>query len=82
MPREQWDAPDDEWPAQQPEWHARYGDRRQALVFIGQRIDETALRTRIDACLLDDALASRDSKDWTELPNPFPMLEMVDGVAT
>ena len=82
IPREQWDQPDDEWPDQQPEWHARYGDRRQALVFIGQRIDETALRTRIDACLLDDALASRDSKDWTELPNPFPMLEMVDGVAT
>ena len=81
LPREHWDQPDGERPDQQPEWHPRYGDRHQALVFIGQHMDETALRARIDACLLDDALALRDSKDWVELPNPFPDLEMVDGAA-
>ena len=32
--------------------------------------------------LLDDALASLDSQDWAGLPNPFPELEMVEGVAT
>ena len=42
-------------------------------------MDETALRARMDACLLDDALASLDSQHWTELPNPFPELEMVEG---
>ena len=81
LPREHWDQPDGERPDQQPEWHPRYGDRHQALVFIGQHMDETALRARIDECLLDDALALRDSKDWVELPNPFPDLEMVDGAA-
>ncbi len=81
LPREHWDQPDGERPDQQPEWHPRYGDRHQALVFIGQHMDETALRARIDACLLDEALALRDSKDWVELPNPFPDLEMVDGAA-
>ena len=81
LPREHWDQPDGERPDQQPEWHPRYGDRHQALVFIGQHMDETALRARIDACLLDDALALRDSKDWVELPKPFPDLEMVDGAA-
>ena len=80
LPREHWDHPEGERPDQQPGWHPRYGDRHQALVFIGQQMDETALRTRIDACLLDDALASRDSQDWAELPNPFPELEMVEGV--
>ena len=79
MPREHWDHPDGERPDQQPGWHPRYGDRHQTLVFIGQEMDETALRARIDACLLDDALASRDSQDWAELPNPFPELEMVEG---
>ena len=78
MPREHWDHPDGERPDQQPGWHPRYGDRHQTLVFIGQEMDETALRARIDACLLDDALASRDSQDWAELPNPFPELEMVE----
>ena len=79
MPREHWDHPDGERPDQQPGWHPRYGDRHQTLVFIGQEMDETALRARIDACLLDDALASLDSQDWAELPNPFPELEMVEG---
>ncbi len=78
MPREHWDHPDGQRPDQQPGWHPRYGDRHQTLVFIGQEMDETALRARIDACLLDDALASRDSQDWAELPNPFPELEMVE----
>ena len=79
LPREHWDHPEGERPDQQPGWHPRYGDRHQALVFIGQQMDEAALRARLDACLLDDALASRDSQDWAELPNPFPELEMVEG---
>ena len=78
LPREDWDHPEGERPDQKPGWHPRYDDRHQALVFIGQEMDETALRARIDACLLDDALASRDSQDWAELPNPFPELEMVE----
>ena len=79
-PREEWDYADGERPDQQPGWHPRYGDRRQALVFIGQHMDETAMRARIDSCLVDDALMSGDCQDWAVLPNPFPELEMVDGV--
>ena len=79
LPREHWDHPEGERPDQQPGWHPRYGDRHQALVFIGQQMDEAALRARLDACLLDDALASRDSRDWAGLPNPFPELEMAEG---
>ena len=37
MPREDWEHPDGERPDQQPSWHPRYGDRHQALVFIGQQ---------------------------------------------
>lgn len=78
-PREEWDCADGERPDQQPGWHPRYGDRHQALVFIGQHMDETAMRARIDSCLVDDALMSGDCQDWAVLPNPFPELEMVYG---
>ena len=41
-------------------------------------MDEAALRSRLDACLLDERLASADSKAWEQLPNPFPELEIVE----
>lgn len=72
VPREDWGHPDGERPDQRPSWHPRYGDRVQQLVFIGQRMDEKALRAGLDACLLDERLAAADSEAWAELPNPFP----------
>lgn len=76
VPREHWGHGDGKRPDQQPGWHPRYGDRHQALVFIGQRMDEAAVRARLDACLLDEALASRGSQAWEGLPNPFPEIEV------
>ncbi len=80
-PREYWDHADGERPDQQSSWHPRYGDRHQALVFIGQEMDEAAVRARLDACLLDEALATADSGAWEGRPNPFPELQMVEEVA-
>ncbi|KYH27091.1 putative GTP-binding protein YjiA [Halalkalicoccus paucihalophilus] len=37
------------------EWHEQWGDREQALVFIGRGLDHEALIDRLDACLTDDA---------------------------
>ena len=76
VPREAWDAPPGEGPDQQPGWHPRFGDRAQQLVFIGQGLDEAAIRAKLDACLLDRALADDDSEAWAALPNPFPPLEL------
>ncbi len=81
MPREYWEHPDGERPDQQASWHPRYGDRHQVLVFIGQRMDEAALRARLDACLLDEALAAADSRLWARRPNPFPEIRMAEQVA-
>jgi G3E family GTPase len=74
VPREDWQHEDGERPDQQEGWHPRYGDREQQLVFIGQNLDEAGLRARLDACLLDAALAEADSAAWEGLPNPFPPL--------
>ena len=78
MPREYWDFPDDETPDQLPSWHPRFGDRHQALVFIGQQMDESVLRARLDECLLDETIASEDIGQWAGRPNPFPALEMLE----
>jgi G3E family GTPase len=79
VPRERWEQEDGERPDQHPDWHPRFGDRAQQLVFIGQHLDEPALRARLDACLLGAELAAGDSSAWAALPNPFPALVVEDG---
>ena len=37
------------------------------------------MRTRLDACLLDETLALADSQTWAHLHNPFPPLELAEG---
>lgn len=78
VPRERWAFPEGARPDEQPNWHPRFGDRAQQLVFIGQELDEAAMRAQLDACLLDERLAAADSIAWTSLTNPFPELEMAD----
>ena len=81
VPREHWGHPDGERPDQKPEWDARFGDRVQQLVFIGQGLDEPKLRKRLDACLLDPSLAMGDSSIWADLGNPFPVLRLEEDAA-
>jgi len=72
VPRERW--PDDpEWRrAIGTLWKAPYGDRRQELVFIGQRMDEAEIRFALDSALLGDAEFARGPAAWARLPDPFP----------
>lgn len=76
VPRDYWTHPEGQRPDQLPEWHERFGDRAQQLVFIGQKMDEAAMRAGLDACLLDKKLALSDSTAWAHLRNPFPPLQM------
>ena len=76
VPREHWGHPEDQRPDQKVSWHPRFGDRTQELVFIGQRMDETSITEGLRACLLEEGLAARDSRSWSDLHNPFPELRM------
>lgn len=76
VPRQHWSHPDGERPDQKPEWHERYGDRGQQIVFIGQNLDEPALRAKLEACLLDESIAAKNSETWKTLRNPFPALQI------
>ncbi len=75
-----WKAvPADQWP-DDPEylahirskWAEPFGDMRQELVFIGQGLDELEIRSRLDACLLNDAELLRGKDAWATLDDPFP----------
>jgi G3E family GTPase len=81
VPRAHWGHPSGQRPDEQPGWHPRYGDRGQQLVFIGMDLDEAAVRRRLDACLLDEALARANSDVWEKLPNPFPELPAEEDAA-
>ncbi|MGH1366920.1 MAG: zinc metallochaperone GTPase ZigA [Calditrichia bacterium] len=76
VPRDQWEYIEGQRPDQQPDWHPRFGDRIQELVFIGQNMDEKEMRSKLDACLLDERIASANSDSWADLKNPFPELQV------
>lgn len=82
VPREDWEDSEGLPPDQSPDWHPRFGDRVQQIVFIGQELDESKIRDRLDACLLDSALAMADSSTWGSLDNLFPALHFEEAETT
>jgi G3E family GTPase len=72
-------APEEHWPADpelrrriEAEFQGEHGDRRQEIVFIGQHLEPEAIRTRLDACLLNDAEMREGPAGWASLEDPFP----------
>lgn len=54
------------------EWVEPFGDRRQAIAFMGIDLDSTNLRAQLDACLLSESEMASGEKSWLTLPDPFP----------
>jgi G3E family GTPase len=73
------ELPRDTWPDEpeviaqiEADFVAPYGDRRQEIVFIGNRLDETALRAKLDAALLSDTELAAGPEAWAAYDDPFP----------
>lgn len=54
------------------EWEEPFGDRRQAIAFMGIDFDADAFRAELDACLLTDSEMAAGKESWHTLSDPFP----------
>ena len=54
------------------EWAEPFGDRRQAIAFMGIEMDSQELTARLDACLLSPSEMKSGESSWAMLPDPFP----------
>jgi len=53
-------------------WKKPWGDRRQELVFIGIKMDESPLRKKLEQCLLTDVEIEAGEDSWKKFKDPFP----------
>ena len=72
VPKKDWPTDEQALVSIKENWVEPFGDMRQELVFIGQNLDETAMKKDLDECLVseDDMLKGEDF--WTNLNDPFP----------
>lgn len=54
------------------EWQEPFGDRRQAIAFMGLNFDPAAIKAHLDAALVTDAEMSGGPESWAAFPDPFP----------
>ncbi|WP_333796777.1 zinc metallochaperone GTPase ZigA [Rheinheimera sp.] len=74
-----WHAvPQDQWPDDaetvlsiQSSFVGPFGDRRQELVFIGQRLDQEQMLKQLQYCLLTEQELALTLDDWQALSSPF-----------
>ncbi|POP53359.1 zinc metallochaperone GTPase ZigA [Zhongshania marina] len=75
IPQERWPEDEEYLASIKSSWQEPFGDMRQELVFIGQKLDRDRFVDELDNCLLsdDELLAGREH--WKTLPDPFPAWE-------
>ncbi|KAL1799262.1 hypothetical protein ACET3X_003299 [Alternaria dauci] len=63
VPEEDWGADDDTLKAIRNDFEGEWGDRRQEIVFIGEKLNIDGLTKRLDACLLTRS----EMKRWEKI---------------
>jgi G3E family GTPase len=81
VPREDWADDEEALASIRADWQEPWGDRRQELVFIGDRLDESTLRARLDAALLTDREMTAGPSGWRRYADPFGAWSLDPGPA-
>lgn len=72
-PEDEWELETDEERAElEARWDPLLGDRQTEIVFIGIDMDEAALRSRLDACVLTGREFEKGPEKWLKFRDPLP----------
>lgn len=71
-PKEHWPKDEDSLASIEQHWEEPFGDMRQELVFIGQNLNQDAMRESLDHCLLSEHEMLQGIDYWSALNDPFP----------
>lgn len=75
VPKENWPTDEEYLASIAEQWVEPFGDMRQELVFIGQGLDQDAMTSALDECLLTDDELLQGKAYWKTLTDPFPIWE-------
>ena len=73
VPKTNWPTDNESLESIHKSWVEPFGDMRQELVFIGQRLDEVKMRRALDNCLLTENELLQGKSFWMTLSDPFPL---------
>ena len=72
IPKDNWPTDPDYLASILENWVEPFGDMRQELVFIGQGLDQQAMTSALDDCLLSEGDMLKGKEHWLNLSDPFP----------
>ena len=72
VPKQDWPTDEQTLASIKANWVEPFGDMMQELVFIGQGLDESAIKKALDECLVSEDDMLKGEEFWTTLNDPFP----------